>query len=184
MSRIGKKPIQVPVGVKVSLVGKTVTVEGPTGRLTYERPAVVEVGFDSDAQRIVVTCKDATRLERSLHGLARSLLANMVQGVVAGYSRSLDIVGVGYNAKVQGKFLELSVGFCHPVSLPIPDGVLVECPKPVQILIRGADKQKVGQFAADIRRARPPEPYNGKGIKYSDEVVRRKAGKAFVSGGK
>lgn len=180
MSRIGQKPVVVPSGVKVGLAGRTVTVEGPKGKLEWEHHSEVKVSVETEG--VTVDRASGSRLSRALHGTTRQLIHNMVTGVSAGFQRDLEIVGVGYNASVQGKKLVLQIGFCHPVEMPLPDGIEVETPKPINITVRGIDKQKVGQFAADIRRVRPPEPYKGKGIRYKDEEVKRKAAKSFAGG--
>jgi len=153
-----------------------VNVEGPKGTLSLTLPPAITVALSP--QQIQVSRGSDEKPVRALHGLARALLANMVQGVTAGFSKELEIVGVGYRAQVAGRQLTLHVGFSHPVLLPIPEGLTVETPKPTNIIVKGADKQQVGQFAATIRRVAPPEPYKGKGIKYAGEIIRRKAGKA------
>lgn len=184
MSRIGKLPVPLASGVKVTPSkhegGTRISVEGPKGKLSFDfRP---EVSFDVQEKEVVVTRSGDTTFERSYHGTARALLANMVQGVSQGFEKRLDIVGVGYNAKLKGTTLELQIGFCHPVEVPVPPGVEIEVPSPTAVVVRGADKQRVGEFAARVRRIRPPEPYKGKGIRYFNEQVVRKAGKAFGSG--
>ena len=181
MSRIGSLPIKLPKGVETKVSGTTVEIKGPKGRLeqTVERDFKIEV---SDS---VLRISRPTDLKhhRSRHGLYRALLNNMVKGVAEGFSKTLEIEGTGYNAKVEGKSkLVLNIGFCHPVTIEAEEGVELKTPKPTTVIISGPDKQKVGQTAANIRRVRPPEPYKGKGIRYSDERVRRKAGKAV--GGK
>ncbi|MEE8142724.1 MAG: 50S ribosomal protein L6 [Planctomycetota bacterium] len=179
MSRIGKKPVEVPAGVKVDLIGRTITVSGPKGKLSWEYHRKVEVKVDNG--KVTVNRTAAGKLARALHGTTRQLIQNMVQGVSEGFKKRLDIVGVGYNAKVQGKKLVLAIGFCHPVEFDIPEGIELEIPQPTHVVVRGMDKQMVGQFAAEIRRVRPPEPYKGKGIMYQNEVIRRKATKSFGS---
>jgi large subunit ribosomal protein L6 len=181
MSRIGKRPIAVPAGVKASVQPGAVKIEGPNGALTHPIPPSITVKVDEGTKQIVVERKSDQKRDRQLHGLTRALLSNMVAGVTSGFEKKLEIVGVGYNAKLQGKELRLQVGFAHPVILTVPDGVKAETPSATAIVLKSADKRLVGQFAAEIRRVRPPEPYNSKGIKYADEVVRRKAGKTFVS---
>jgi large subunit ribosomal protein L6 len=177
MSRVGKQPIQVPSGVDVAIDGTHVTVKGPKGTLEHDAPAAIVVSRDGDD--VVVTRPDDERENRALHGLTRSLVANMVQGVAEGYSRDLEIVGVGYRATAQGPGkLELQLGFSHPVFFDAPDGITFEVPQPTRITVRGCDKQLVGQVAANIRKIRKPEPYKGKGIRYADERVQRKAGKS------
>jgi large subunit ribosomal protein L6 len=177
MSRIGKQPITIPAGVDVSLDGSRVTVKGPKGTLEHEAPETITISREGDD--LVVTRPDDARQNRALHGLTRSLIANMVQGVSEGYSRDLEIVGVGYRAIAQGPSkLELQLGFSHPVHFDAPDGITFEVPQATKITVRGFDKQLVGQVAANIRKIRKPEPYKGKGIRYADERVLRKAGKS------
>jgi large subunit ribosomal protein L6 len=177
MSRIGQQPIPIPSGVDVTIEGPRVAVKGPKGELAHVAPPTISVGREGDD--ILVTRPDYERENRALHGLTRSLLANMVQGVSEGYSRDLEIVGVGYRAIAQGPGkLELQLGFSHPVPFEAPDGVTFEVPQPNRITVRGCDKQLVGQVAANIRKIRKPEPYKGKGIRYADERVLRKAGKS------
>ena len=184
MSRIGKKPIAIVSGVKVnssSVEGGTrIAVEGPKGKLDFEFRAEVSIAGEGD--QVIVSRLDDEAFSRSYHGTVRSLLANMVQGVSEGFVRRLEIIGVGYNAQVNGKKLVLQIGFCHPVEMDIPQGLVVEAPSPTNITITGIDKQLVGEFAAVVRKIRPPEPYKGKGIRYENEQVVRKAGKAFTSG--
>ena len=177
MSRVGKEPIAIPSGVDVTLEGRRVVVKGPNGTLAHQAPEAITVSRDGDT--LVVTRPDDERENRALHGLTRSLVQNMVVGVSQGFSRELEIVGVGYRAQAQGPSkLELQVGFSHPVRFEAPEGVTFEVPQPTRIVVRGADKQLVGQVAADVRKSRPPEPYKGKGIRYLDEHVQRKAGKS------
>jgi large subunit ribosomal protein L6 len=177
MSRIGKQPIAVPSGVDVTIADRHVTVKGPKGTLEHDVPETITVARDGDD--LLVTRPDDERENRSLHGLTRSLVANMVTGVSAGFTRELEIVGVGYRAVAQGPTkLELQLGFSHPVTVDAPEGITFEVPAPTRITVQGADKQLVGQVAADIRKIRKPEPYKGKGIRYAGEVVQRKAGKA------
>ena len=176
MSRIGKQPVVIPNGVEVKVNGSEVTVKGPKGTLTNTfRP---EIAIAVEGNEIIVTRPNDNKLNRSLHGLTRTLVANMVTGVSAGYSKTLEVNGVGYRAQKQGKNLVLNLGFSHQVIIPEIDGISIEVPSPNQILISGADKQQVGQFAAEVRAKRPPEPYKGKGIKYAGEYIRRKEGKA------
>lgn len=182
MSRIGKLPIDVPSGVKVSLEGATVKVNGPLGSL--DMTVSPEVNVEMNGSVIAVKRKDDGRSARALHGLTRTLVHNMVKGVSEGFQKKLEIVGVGYRADVQGNVLNLSLGYSHPVKYELPKGVSASVEKQTQLTIKGADKQAVGQVAADIRYMRPPEPYKGKGIKYADEVIKRKAGKAGKAGGK
>jgi large subunit ribosomal protein L6 len=177
MSRIGKLPVPVPDGVEVTIDDLTVSVKGPKGELTQVMPEGVALSRDDDGA-IVVTRTGETRLERSRHGLVRSLIANMVVGVTEGYSKSLQLVGVGYRAAAKGSDLELQVGYSHPVTIEAPAGIAIEVPQPTRVVVSGIDKVLVGQVAANIRKVRPPEPYKGKGIKYEGEQIRRKAGKA------
>jgi large subunit ribosomal protein L6 len=184
MSRIGKQPVPVPAGVKVRVAGGKVAVEGPKGaklELAYHRNMRVE--YDDAGKVIRVSRPDDERANRALHGLTRSLIANMVLGVTKGYEKRLVIEGIGYQARMDKKTVVLTVGFANAIELTPPDGVTVELTDPTNIVVRGADKQKVGQFAAEVRGARPPEPYKGKGIRYANEQVRRKEGKSFTSGG-
>jgi large subunit ribosomal protein L6 len=177
MSRIGKMPINVPNGVDVVIDGARVTVKGPKGQLEHEIVGEVTVARDGDA--LVVTRADDSRTNRSLHGLQRSLIANMVTGVSDGFVKELEIVGVGYRAQAQSpNAIELALGFSHPVRVQAPEGVTFEVPQPTRVVVRGFDKQLVGQVAADIRKIRKPEPYKGKGIRYAGERVQRKAGKS------
>jgi large subunit ribosomal protein L6 len=178
MSRIGKAPIALPDKVEVAVDGDTVTVKGPKGELT--RTFTDRVGFEVEDGVVTVTRANEQRQTRALHGLSRALLNNMVQGVHEGYRKELSIVGVGYRASMNGSQLELLVGFSHPVHVDAVDGITIEVPEPTKIIISGIDKEKVGQVAANIRAVKPPEPYKGKGIRYVDEYVRRKAGKAGV----
>ena len=176
MSRIGRMPIAVPAGVDVKIDGSTVTVKGPKGTLTRTVSSNITVTLDNGV--ITVTRPNDLKENRSLHGLTRTLIANMVQGVNEGFKKELEINGIGYRAAKQGKDLVLNIGYSHDVVMPEIDGITVEVPAPNKIIISGPDKQKVGQFAAEVRGKRPPEPYKGKGIKYVDEVIRRKEGKA------
>ena len=176
MSRIGKKPIAIPAGVEFKMDGNSVTVTGPKGTLTQEFNPNMEIKVEGN--EITVARPNDEKENRALHGLTRSLLFNMVEGVANGYSKKLEVNGVGYRVQKQGKTLTMNLGFSHPVVFEEIDGITIECPGPNEIIISGADKQKVGQFAAEIREKRPPEPYKGKGIKYADEVIRRKEGKA------
>jgi large subunit ribosomal protein L6 len=182
MSRIGRKPVAVPAGVKVAVSEGTVSVEGPKGKLSFAHRAEIGVKYDDPGKQILVTRGDDERLSRALHGLTRSLINNMVVGVTAGYTKRLEIVGVGYQAQLKkANTIALQVGYANQVVLEAPAGVSVVVPDPTHITITGADKQAVGQFAAVVRKVRPPEPYKGKGIRYEGEFVRRKAGKAFGS---
>ena len=179
MSRIGNSPIDIPSGVEVSVDGSTVTVKGPKGSLDQTFDDRVSVEVDEGTVKLSRNTDD--RDVRALHGLSRALIANMVEGVSNGYSKELQAVGVGYRAALKGSSLELQLGFSHPVSVDAPEGISFEVPEVTRIIISGIDKQLVGQVAADIRKIRPPEPYKGKGLRYSDEHVRRKAGKAGIS---
>jgi large subunit ribosomal protein L6 len=177
VSRVGKEPISIPSGVEVTLEGRRVVVKGPNGTLEHTSPATITITRDGD--ELVVTRPDDERENRALHGLTRSLVHNMVVGVSQGYTRELEIVGVGYRAQANGPSkLQLQVGFSHPVPFEAPEGVTFEVPQPTRIVVKGADKQLVGQVAADLRKCRPPEPYKGKGIRYAGEYVHRKAGKS------
>ena len=179
MSKIGKKPVPVPSDVTVTLQNGTINTKGPVGELSFEFHPNMQVEFDSDAKEIRVARPNDERLNKALHGLTRSLINNMVTGVKEPFVKRLEITGVGYNAQIAGKEIKLQVGFANTIVLPIPEGVTCEVPQPTEVIVKGADKQKVGQFAAEIRHVRPPEPYKLKGIKYQGEYVRRKAGKAF-----
>ncbi len=182
MSRIGRKPVPVPATVKVSLADSTIHVEGPKGKLSWTFRPEMDVRFDPSAKQVVVHRKNEERQTRALHGLTRSLIANMVEGVTNGYTKKLEIVGVGYQAQLKkANTVALQVGYANQIVLEAPPGVSVTVPDATHITISGADKQAVGQFAAVVRKVRPPEPYKGKGIRYEGEVVRRKAGKAFGS---
>jgi large subunit ribosomal protein L6 len=183
MSRIGKQPVAYPANVKVQVAENKVRVEGPKGKLEMDFHQNIRVEHDEKAKQVKVTRPDDERLNRSLHGLVRSLIANMVEGVTKGFEKKLKIEGIGYQARMDQKAVVLTVGFANPVKMNPPDGVMVELTDPTTIIIRGADKQKVGQFAAEVRRVRKPEPYKGKGIRYENEQVRRKEGKSFTSGG-
>jgi large subunit ribosomal protein L6 len=180
MSRLGKKPIDIPEKVKVGVSGATVSAEGPAGKHSITVHA--EIAVKVEDKRVVVTSKGKNPQSSALWGTWRSHIANLVEGVSKGYEKNLEISGVGYNAKIQGDKLSLTLGYSHPVELQVPKGLAVACPQPTSIQVKGVDKQKVGQFAAEIRAKRPAEPYNLKGVKYKDEVVRRKAGKTFVTG--
>lgn len=175
MSRIGKKPVEIPAEVTVTVEGNTVTVKGPKGQLTRSFRDAVEIKHENDT--LVVTRKDDQKESRALHGLSRSLIQNMVTGVSAGYSKTLDIVGVGYKVEAKEENLLLSLGYSHPIYFMPPDNIKLQVNTPTQIVISGFDKEAVGLVAAKIRSLKKPEPYKGKGIKYSDETLRRKAGK-------
>ena len=176
MSRIGKMPVVIPAGVDVKLDGTHISVKGPKGELAIDFNP--EISVEIKGAEIIVSRPSDDKLHRSLHGLTRTLIANMVTGVTDGYSKTLEVNGVGYRAQKQGKDLIMNLGYSHQVIVPEVDGITVDVPSANQIVISGADKQKVGQFAAEVRAKRPPEPYKGKGIKYADEHIRRKEGKA------
>jgi len=176
VSRIGKKPIEIPSGVDVKIKKSTVTVKGPNGILEYTVPERVSVKLSDNI--LQVKRRNDEKKSCAMHGLARALLANMVTGVTTGFQKKLEIVGVGYKSEIKGKSLVLNVGYSHPVEYPFPDGIEINCESNTTVVVRGIDKQRVGQAAAEIRKVRPPEPYKGKGIRYVGEHVRRKAGKA------
>jgi len=181
MSRIGKKPVPLPASVKVTITGREVAVANGQNRLSWTHRPEITVDHDEGSKTLVVGRKSESRMAKALHGLSRSLIANMVEGVTKGFSKELEVNGVGWTAKLQGNKLVLKVGYADAREMPLPAGVNVEV-NGSQIKVSGADKQAVGQFAADVRRQRPPEPYNGKGIKYADEQIVRKQGKAFAAG--
>lgn len=176
MSRVGKKPISLPKDVKVEIKDNAIFVEGPKGKLgrTYPNRINLEI---KDNLLFVKRISDA-KLDRALHGLTRSLIANMIKGVTEGYTKELEIIGVGFRGQVQGNVLNMQLGFSHPVNFPIPEGIKIETPKQTQIVIRGIDKEKVGEVASEIRAIYPPEPYKGKGVRYALEYVKKKVGKA------
>ena len=175
MSRVGKRPVALPKGVTGKIDGQTVTVKGPKGELSFTVPDDVTLSEGEDG--ITVTPVDESKKARSMWGLSRSMIANLVQGVTDGFERRLEINGVGYRASVQGKNLQLALGFSHEVLYPIPDGIQIQCPRPTEIVVNGIEKQRVGQVAAEIREFRPPEPYKGKGVKFAEEQIIRKEGK-------
>ena len=177
MSRIGKVPVPVPSGVDVTIEGPVVTVKGPKGTLAHTIPSPIAVARDDDGA-LVVTRPDDLRESRSLHGLTRTLLSNLVTGVTEGYVKRLEIHGTGYRVVARGEDLEFALGFSHPVTVNAPDGITFEVTSPTRFAVSGIDKQQVGEVAAKIRKIRKPEPYKGKGVRYAGEVVRRKAGKA------
>ncbi len=176
MSRIGRKPVNIPAGVEVKIDNGVVTVKGPKGTLTQKYHPNITVKVEGN--EVIVTRPDDNKENRSLHGLTRSLIQNMVIGVTEGYQKELDVNGVGYRVQKQGKNLVMNLGYSHQVIVSDTDDITIEAPNPNKIIIKGIDKQKVGQFAAEVREKRPPEPYKGKGIKYVNEVIRRKEGKA------
>jgi len=175
MSRIGKKPVPVPGGITASVNGQTVTMKGPKGELTFVAHDLVVVTKDDEG--ISVQPRDESKQARALWGLSRTMVSNLVTGVSKGFERKLEITGVGYKAAVQGKALNLALGYSHDVNYPIPVGISIACPKPTEIIISGIDRQRVGQVAAEIREFRPPEPYKGKGVRYAGEYIVRKEGK-------
>jgi large subunit ribosomal protein L6 len=179
MSRIGKQPVPVPAGVEVKIDGQTARVKGPKGELSWT--FLDYVTLRQEGAEVLVEAVCDTRQANSAHGLSRTLLANMVTGVSVGFTKKLEIVGVGYRAAVKGRDLEMQLGYSHPILIEAPENISFECPAPTQIIVSGIDKQKVGQVAADIRKWRKPEPYKGKGIRYEGEYVRRKLGKAAGS---
>jgi large subunit ribosomal protein L6 len=177
MSRIGRLPIPIPAGVEVSIEGPEVTVKGPKGTLSHTLATPIEISRNDDGTLIVTRPNDENR-NRALHGLSRSLVANMVTGVTQGYQKTLEIVGVGYRVQARGPSLEFSLGFSHPVVIEPPDGITFQVETPTRFQVHGIDKQKVGEVAANLRKLRKPDPYKGKGVRYQGEQVRRKVGKA------
>jgi len=175
MSRIGKKPVPVPAGVSVNVAGSNVSVKGPKGELKFVLTDQVIAKMEEGA--VKVDPKDKTKLARSAWGMSRTMIANMIKGVTDGYSKTLEITGVGYRAAAQGKTLNLALGYSHDINYPVPEGIDIKTPKPTEIVITGIDKQRVGQVAAEIRDFRGPEPYKGKGVKYAGEYIFRKEGK-------
>jgi large subunit ribosomal protein L6 len=181
MSRIGKQPVPIPSGVTVASAARRVSVKGPKGDLAIDLRPEIDVAVEDGKVMVSTNGSGSDRQARAFHGMTRALLSNMVAGVTKGFEKRLEILGVGWNAKVQGTKVVLNIGFCHPVDVALPKGIAAECPNPTTIIITGPDKQSVGQCAAEIRAVRPPEPYKGKGIRYNGEYVRRKAGKSFGS---
>lgn len=179
MSRIGKQPITIPAGVEVKIEGQTVSVKGPKGELSRTLPDMMAIKQEGD--EIIVERPDDSREAKSFHGLTRTLISNMVEGVSNGFTKKLEMVGVGYRAALKGKDLELQLGFSHPVVVKAPEGITFEVPSQTEIIVSGPNKEEVGQIAANIRKWRKPEPYKGKGIRYEGEYVRRKLGKAAKS---
>lgn len=180
MSRIGKQPVAVPSGVKIGLAGQEISIEGPLGKLSLELRPEIAAQYDEGAKQVILSRADDSRQARAMHGLSRALVQNMVVGVTKGYEKKLEIVGVGYLASLQKGVLQLRVGFANEIHKPVPAGLTVTCPDQTHVVIKGSDKQLVGQFAAEVRAVRKPEPYKGKGVRYDGEVVRRKAGKAMT----
>lgn len=176
MSRIGKKAVPLEKGVTADIKGQVISVKGPKGTLSFEAHDLIELST-AESGAIKVAPRNETKLARSLWGMSRTQVANLMKGVTAGFETKLEINGVGYKAAVQGKNLQLSLGFSHDITFPIPEGITIVTPKPTEISVSGIDKQRVGQIAAEIRKFRPPEPYKGKGVKYSDEFIFRKEGK-------
>jgi large subunit ribosomal protein L6 len=181
MSRVGRSPIQIPKGVTVTVDGRTVKAKGPRGELRTEITGDISVNVDGDV--LTLARSSETKETRSLHGTMRALVANTITGVSEGFFKNLDIIGVGYSAELKGKSLQLKLGYSHPCVYEPPAGIEVEVPAPTRIVVKGISKELVGQAAADIRELKPPEPYKGKGIRYHNEYVRRKAGKLAVSSG-
>jgi len=182
MSRIGKKPIAIPSGVKVEIKDGTASVEGPKGKLNFAVPFRIKAEV-KDGQVVISRASDA-KTDKSLHGMSRAMIAGMIKGVTEGYKKELEIIGVGFKAQVQANSLNLALGFSHPVNIQIPEGVKAECPKPTQVVLTGIEKEKLHRFASEIRRIFPPEPYKGKGIRYLGEYVKKKVGKAQATGTK
>lgn len=178
MSRIGKKPVAIPANVKIGLEGRRINVEGPLGKLAYEHRPEVQVRINEQPKQVIVERQSDERTARAFHGLTRALVQTMIEGVTKGYEKRLEIVGVGYLAAIQGDRLTLRVGFANEIEKRVPAGLQVTCPDQTHIVVKGSDKQKVGQFAAEVRAVRKPEPYKGKGIRYQGEHVKIKPGKA------
>ncbi len=178
MSRIGKKPVPIAAGTKVSVNGRVVEVEGPKGKLTFEHRPEVSVSVNDDGKDVVVTRQNDERPSREFHGLTRAIIANMMEGVTKGYEKRLEVVGVGYLAAIQGDTLQLRVGYANELHKKIPKDLNVTCPDQTHVVVQGCDKQKVGQFAAEVRALRKPEPYKGKGVRYQGEQVKIKPGKS------
>ncbi len=182
MSRIGKKPLVIPKEVKIEVNDGVVSVTGPKGNLKYSLSSRITAEI-KDGQIFLKRATDS-KPDKSLHGLSRALISNMIKGVVEGYVKELEIIGVGFKAQAAGNKLTMQLGFSHPVNFPIPEGIKIETPKPTQIIIRGIDKEKVGEVASEIRAVYPPEPYKGKGVRYSGEYVKKKVGKAQATASK
>ncbi|MEZ5963346.1 MAG: 50S ribosomal protein L6 [Planctomycetota bacterium] len=181
MSRVGRVPVPIPAGVTVSAKDRVVTVKGPKGELKYKHRPEVDVAIDGAAIKVTNNRSPYEKAARAYHGMTRALLQNMVHGVAQGYERKLEITGVGYTVKLEGKNLVLTLGYANPVKVPVPPTVQVDVPNQTSLVVRGADLQQVGLFTAQVRKLKPPEPYKGKGFRYENEVIRRKAGKAFGS---
>ena len=175
MSRVGKKPVAIPKGVTAKVEGQKVSVKGAKGELSFTCPEDVDVAFAND--EVTVKPRNETKRAQAMWGTSRAQVNNLVVGVSTGFTKKLDITGVGYKAAVQGKILQLSLGYSHDIPFPVPDGITIATPRPIEILISGVDKRQVGQIASEIRALRPPEPYKGKGVRYSDEFIFRKEGK-------
>jgi large subunit ribosomal protein L6 len=176
MSRIGKKPVAIPNGVKVEVKDGVILVEGPKGKLT--RKLAGRITIEVKDNQVFVNRSGDAKQDKAMHGLFRSLLNNMIKGVTDGYVRELEIIGTGYKAAMQGNTLNMQLGYSHPVNFPAPEGINIECPKPTQVVVRGIDKEKVGEVATEIRMVCPPEPYKGKGIRFVGEYIKKKVGKA------
>lgn len=181
MSRIGKKPVAIPSGVKVEAADEHILVEGPKGKLSIPKPGRIDIEIKDN--KVSLTRKVDSKQDRATHGLYRALIFNMIKGVTEGYKKELEIIGVGYKAQVQGNNLNMQLGFSHPVNFVIPEGIKIETPKHTQIIVTGIDKELVGEVAVRIRKIRPPEPYQGKGIRYAGEYIKKKVGKAQATGG-
>jgi len=179
MSRIGVRPITILKNVKISVVDNTVHAEGPKGKLQFPLSPRISVAVEQDT--VKVSRKGDGKRDKAMHGLTRAMIANMIRGVHTGYNQDLEVVGTGFRAQLAGKKLTIQLGFSHPIEYVVPEGITIELPKPTQIIIKGTDKQKVGQTAANIRSFFPPEPYKGKGVRYAGEQIRRKAGKAVAA---
>jgi large subunit ribosomal protein L6 len=176
MSRIGKKPVAIPSGVKIEVKDGTIFIEGPKGKLSKKIAGRISIELKDN--QVLVNRGGDSKIDRSMHGLYRALVNNMIKGVTDGYVKELEIIGTGYKAAMQGNTLNLQLGYSHPVNFPAPEGIKIECPKPTQVVVRGIDKEKVGEVATEIRMVCPPEPYKGKGIRFVGEYVKKKVGKA------
>jgi large subunit ribosomal protein L6 len=181
MSRIGKKPVVIPSGVTVSAQDGQITIAGPKGTLV--KPVQSRISFEIKDNQVFVKRGGNSKFDKSLHGLYRAIVANMIKGVTDGYTRELEIIGTGFKAQIQGAKLTMQLGYSHPVNFEIPEGIKIEAPKPTQLVVKGIDKEKVGEVAAEIRAFYPPEPYKGKGVRYTGEKVKKKVGKAQATGG-